>query len=114
MPSMKASIGNPKTISLDDACILLSLETVGKDSLGQSITKEKPVLIFCSKLSITRAEHSAAGQLGYKPDIMLIVDSESYDNEKHLEYQGKRYSIYKNFMRVDGFTELYCEVNAND
>lgn len=114
MPSMKANIGNPKIISLDDACILLSLVTTDKDSLGQPITKEKPFLIFCSKLSITRAEHAAAGQLGHKPEIMLIVDSESYDNEKNLEYQGKRYSIYKTFMRVDGFTELYCEVNAND
>ncbi len=31
MPSMKASIGNPRTISLDDACILLSTETTGKE-----------------------------------------------------------------------------------
>ena len=95
MPSMKASIGNPKTISLDDACILLSLETVGKDSLGQSITKEKPVLIFCSKLSITRAEHSAAGQLGYKPEIMLIVDSDHMTMKSILNTKAKDTAFIK-------------------
>ena len=46
--------------------------------------------------------------------MMLIVDADSYDNEKYLEYQKKKYSIYKTFGRKDGFTELYCEVKAGD
>jgi predicted RNA-binding protein associated with RNAse of E/G family len=46
--------------------------------------------------------------------MMLIVDSDAYDNEKFLNYQGKKYSIYKSFQRIDHFTELYCEVKAGD
>jgi hypothetical protein len=113
MPSLKPSIGNRNHISLDDVCNLLS-STSTKDDLGQAIIEEKAFMVFCSKLSIVRAEFSSAGQLGHKPDMMLVVDSDAYDGEKHLEYYGKKYSVYKAFMRPDGFTELYCEVNAGD
>lgn len=113
MPSLKSSIGNPKNISLDDICNLLS-QTSTKDELGQPIITEKPYMTFCSKLSITRTEFNVAGQMGNKPEMMLIVDSDAYDQEKKVEYHDKKYNVYKTFMRVDGFTELYCEVNAND
>jgi hypothetical protein len=113
MPSFKSAIGNPSNISLDDVCTLLSITTT-KDDLGQSEPLEKPYLVFCSKLSITRAEFNTAGILGFKPDIMFVVDSDSYDQEKLLDYQNKRYSIYKTFQRTDGFTELYCEVKTGD
>jgi SPP1 family predicted phage head-tail adaptor len=113
MPSLKSSIGNRDNISLDDSCILLSQTSI-MDNLGQPIITEKPYMVFCSKLSITRAEFNVAGQQGHKPEMMIVVDSDSYEKEKKLEYQGKRFNIYKTYMRVDGFTELYCEVNAND
>ena len=96
-------------ISLDDVCFLISTELV-QDELGQFIEKETPVMIFCSRLSITRAEFNTSGMLGYKPEMMLIVDADTYQNEVSLEYDNKKYSIYKTFQRVDGFMELYCEV----
>jgi hypothetical protein len=113
MPSFKSAIGDPNNISLDDVCYLL-FRTTTKDELNQFIVTEKSSMVFCSKLSITRAEFNTAGVLGFKPDIMLIVDSDSYDQEKLLEYNQKKYSIYKTFQRTDGFTELYCEVKTGD
>lgn len=111
MQSFKQSIGKTKFISLDDVCNLLSITTT-KDELGQFKPTEKPIMIFCSKLSITRAEFNTAGMLGFKPDMMLVVDSDSYNQEKLLEYRNTKYSIYKTFQRNDGFTELYCEVKS--
>ena len=113
MPSLKSSIGRNDLISLDDVCNLLK-ETQTKDALGQPIISEKPFMVFCSRLSITRQEHHVAGQQGFKPDMMLVVDSDAYDQEKKVQYQNKKYTVYKTFQRVDGFTELYCEVNVND
>lgn len=113
MPSLKSAIGNNQDISLDDFCELLSITTT-KDSIGQYIKEETPYMVFCSKLSITRAEFNSSGQLGHKPEIMLLVDSDSYDNERYLNYQNKKYSIYKTFQRVDHYTELYCEVKSGD
>jgi predicted RNA-binding protein associated with RNAse of E/G family len=113
MPSFKSSIGSRENISLDDVCYLISI-TTEKDDLGQMIRNEKSFMIFCSKMSIVRSEFNTAGMLGHKPEIMLIVDSDSYDQEKYLEYNDKKYSIYKSFQRVDHFTELYCEVKSGD
>lgn len=113
MPSLKSSIGNRQDVSLDDVCYLLSIISVS-DELGQAIKTEKPFMVFCSKISITRAEFNAAGQLGHKPDMMLLIDADAYDQEQYLDYKGKKYSIYKSYQRFDGFTELYCEVKTGD
>ena len=55
MPSLKSKVGSRDFISLDDVCNLLSSVTTGHDNLGQPIIKEKPFMVFCSKLSITAA-----------------------------------------------------------
>jgi SPP1 family predicted phage head-tail adaptor len=114
MTSFKQSIGNPNNFSLDDVCYLLTIQTQGKDDLGQAITTEVQQMTFCSRLSITRAEFNSAGQLGHKPDMMLVVDCDAYDQEQFLMYRDVKYSIYKTFRRIDNFTELYCEVKAGD
>jgi SPP1 family predicted phage head-tail adaptor len=108
---IKTPIGNNVYPSLDDVCTLLSVTSV-PDPLGQPILTEYPNMVFCSKLSITRAEFNSAGNQGFSPDMMLIVDSDSYENEKYVEYYEKKYTIYKTFQRNDGFTELYCEVKT--
>lgn len=111
MPSLKPSLGNKENISLDDVCELISITTT-QDELGQDIETEIPRQIFCSKLSVNRAEFLVAGQLNHKPQIVLVVDSDEYDEETKIDYQSKKYTIYRSFMRSDGFTELYCEVRA--
>lgn len=113
MRQLKASIGSPQNPSLDDVCYLISsLSTF--DNLGQAIIEEKLHMVFCSKLSITRAEFSSAGAMGFKPNMILIADADSYQEEQNLEYNNKRYSIYKTFMRKDNFIELYCEEKQGD
>lgn len=114
MPSIKSNIGNSKHISLDDVCFLISQKNI-KDELGQEeVVEEIPRQIFCSKLSINRQEFLAGGQLGFKPQILFLVDSDEYDDEAILKYEGQKYSIYRTFPRMDGFTELYCEVKVGD
>jgi SPP1 family predicted phage head-tail adaptor len=113
MQHLKNSIGNMKNISLDQVCELITIVST-QDDLGQFVKSEFTTSVFCSELSITRAEFTNAGQLGLKPSKLLIVDSDSYDNELFLKYLGIKYSIYKTFMRLDGFTELYVEVKAGD
>ncbi|WHY76229.1 hypothetical protein QNH20_19175 [Neobacillus sp. WH10] len=111
MPSLKSSIGNSQHISLDDVCFLISSIST-EDDLGQSIETEILSLSYCSKLNISRAEFSTAGQLGHKPQLLLVVDSDEYDEEKRVEYERTTYYVYKSFIRPDGYTELYCEVKA--
>ncbi len=108
MPSLKSNIGRKEYISLDDVCSLISVTSIN-DDLGQPIETETERQIFCSKLRVSRAEFTAAGQLDHKPQMTIVVDSDEYDHEEVLTYNGKKYSIYRTYMRVDGFTELFCE-----
>lgn len=96
---------------MDDVCELISV-TVIQDELGQDIETELPRQAFCSKLSVSRAEFFAAGQAGLKPQLLLVVDSDEYDKEQKIICEGKNYIVYRDFMRADGYTELYCEVRA--
>jgi SPP1 family predicted phage head-tail adaptor len=108
MPSIKSNIGK-EPYSLDDVCYLVSIHTE-KDELGQTITRDKKLfMVFCQRLSVTRAEFNAASQAGHKPNFMLIIDADAYDYQQLLEYQDNEYTIYKSFFRYDGFVELYCE-----
>lgn len=113
MPDFKSSIGNREHISLDHVCKLISFTTT-RDKIGQQIRSKQSRNIFCSKMSITRAEFNTAGNLGHKPTIMFIVDGDEYSKEQYLEFEGEQYSIYKTFQRADNFIELYCEVKAGD
>ena len=113
MRLLKSSIGQRDFISLDDVCYLISITTT-QDTLGQAIKEEKESMVFCSKMSITRAEFNSAGMLGKKTSLMFIIDADTYEEEQLLRYNEKKYSIYKTFQRADGFTEIYCEVKAGD
>lgn len=113
MPDFKSSIGNRDNISLDHVCKLISI-TTEQDNIGQFIKSKKERTIFCSKMSITRAEFNSAGNLGHKPNVMFIVDGDEYSKEHYLEFEGTQYSIYKTFQRADNFIELYCEVKSGD
>ncbi|PEA86652.1 hypothetical protein [Bacillus thuringiensis] len=114
MPSIKSKIGESKRISLDDVCFLISVKTM-KDELDQEETAEEiPRQIFCSKSSINRQEFLAGGQLGFKPQLLLLVDSDEYDDESFFMHENKKYAIYRTFPRADGFTELYSEVRTGD
>lgn len=111
MPSLKQTPGNNQHISLDDVCFLISI-TSTEDELGQPIETEMPRQVFCSRVSVSRQEFQVAGQLDLKPQMTILVDSDEYDSEEMLRYGEKKYHVYRDFMRPDGFTELYCEVKA--
>lgn len=111
MPSLKPSIGNNEHISLDDVCFLIS-KTYIEDDIGQEIEVPVERQVFCSEIGVSRQEFSVAGQLGLKSKKTIVVDSDEYDQEATLMFEETRYSVYRDFRRPDGYTELYCEVRA--
>lgn len=108
MPSLKQSQNNGEHISLDDVCFLMS-ETIIVDELQQEIITYLPELVYCSKLSIGQGEYSVTVQNGLKAKFTLVIDYDEYDGEKEVEYERKLYSVYRTFVRKDGYIELYCE-----
>lgn len=94
--------------SLDNVCYLISYTAPHQDEIGQCIPSEKlKTLCFCAEGSIYSEEFFKAGNNGIKPQVKLIVDSESYSGEEEVIYNDKLYFVYRQFPRQDGFTELY-------
>ena len=111
MPSLKQSIGSSRHVSLDDVCFLMSTSII-VDELLQQIEVTLPELVYCSKLSVGQKEFSVTMQKGLKAEMTIIMNHDEYDGEKVLEYNRKKYSIYRTFVRDDGNIELYCEVRV--
>jgi transposase-like protein len=82
------------------------------DELLQQIEVTLPELVYCSKLSVGQKEFSVTMQKGLKAEMTIIMNHDEYDGEKVLEYNRKKYSIYRTFVRDDGNIELYCEVRV--
>ena len=43
-----------------------------------------------------------------KVSMVLIIDAESYNGEKKLEYDGIEYAIIRTYEREDGLLEVTC------
>ena len=108
MPQIRQAVGSYQNISLDDVCSLITI-TYTKDDLKQqkAITRERQV--FCMLSSVNRAEFFAAGKNGHKPQMILYMQADEYDNQEELKYRNDVYKIYRSFFRTDGYVELSCE-----
>ncbi len=86
--------------------------TITKDSLRQEIENEgTPNEIVVRVGSITRQEWAQAGQLGVNPQIKLITPRYNYNDENIVEFEGKRYKVYRTYIDSDNI-ELYLEREA--
>ena len=104
-------------MALNDECELVTLSQE-VDGLGQRVGMGNKRLCPCSRSEIVQEESSSGqtsktnGNLYKKNKIMVIVESMNYSDEKSLFYKGQKYKIYKVVDRLDGYTELYCEVRT--
>lgn len=111
MPSLKNTVQSGENVSKDDVCFLMS-STIIVDELLQEIEVTLPELVYCATSSIGQREFSASMQVGLKAERTIIIDHDEYDGQKEVEYNRKKYSIYRTFVRDDGNIELYCEVRT--
>ena len=97
-----------------DVCYLIKVNTT-YDDIGQPINTEDRLKRFCEVGAITRAEWDTAGQNGVKPSTMIILNAFEYGGELDVEYNEKRYSVYRTYTRQESNkTELYLEIKAGD
>ena len=111
MPSLKNTVQSGENVSKDDVCFLMS-STIIVDELLQEIEVTLPELVYCATSSIGQREFSASMQAGLKAERTIIIDHDEYDGQKEVEYNRKKYSVYRTFVRDDGNIELYCEVRT--
>lgn len=79
------------------------------DSIGQHIPQETTRDVFCNVQSVSRAEYFAGGQAGLNPSYVATMFRYDYEGEEIAILDGKRYSVYRTYVRQDEQVELYLE-----
>lgn len=92
--------------------IKLIKENYEADKIGQRISKESERTVFCNVKSITRQEFFEAGRNGLKPALTFEIFAYDYDGEKIIEYQGRRYGVYRTYRGKHDKMDLYTEEKA--
>lgn len=94
-----------------DTTVILIGENQAKDSKGEYISTPTRREVFARKTSVSAAEFFQAGQVGLSPDYRFLVFHGDYKGESVLEYDKKRYAIYRTYHDGD-YIELYCQREA--
>lgn len=82
-------------------------KTYTPDEIGQQIPTETIKTVFCEIQSISQNEFFKAGQSGLKPQYKILIWGFEYSGEIAIELDGKKYSVYRTFLRNDEKIELY-------
>lgn len=93
--------------------IYLISETYTVDSIGQHIPTLVQRKVYADVDSVTRAEWSAAGERGIKPEYRLTMFEPDYNGEKlvQMEVRGsmETFAIYRTHRGRNETLELYVE-----
>ena len=89
--------------------ITLIKEIKTRDSLGVNKTQEIKREVFCNVSSVTASEFFDGGRSGLNPSYRMTMFAGDYEDEKLLEFNGNRYSIYRTFIKGSDSIELYVE-----
>lgn len=89
--------------------------TASQDEYGATRTNSQPTFreVFCDVASVSSAEFFRAHQNNLNAQFQIKMFRYDYEGEKALEYEGKRYSIYRTHRPRDtDDIELYVERKA--
>lgn len=83
------------------------------DATGVQQPYEQRRMIFCRVESIGRTDFYEGGRSGLNPSIKLTSFAADYAGEEVIEFNGKRYSIYRTYMVPESDDiELYLELKG--
>lgn len=96
---------------MDAVCKLIT-KTMTTDEVGFPIATETEYETFCQVGSVTRAEFFNAGKAGLAPEYVFTVNAVEYEGQTEVEYEGKRYTIYRTYRTDEDMMELYAEYRS--
>ncbi len=85
----------------------LIAQTLTVNDAGDSIAEESRRMVYVCVKSVGMKRKIEAEQLGLKLEHKFILaDTEEYDHEEIIEYNGKRYNIVNVYTLDDNALEL--------
>ena len=93
-----------------DTLIYLIRENTAKNKIGDVVKVGPPIRrsILSERKSVRQSEFYQAAATDFKPEIVFEIWPHEYDDEKILEYKGKRYKIFRSFEPDFKTLELIC------
>ena len=88
--------------------ITLVAQSITKDTYGIEVITETERTVFAEVESISQSEFFAARDTELNPECRFRIFLGDYKDEEILEYQDKRYAIYRTYRSGD-YMELYAE-----
>lgn len=102
-----------KQAALNDLCTLIKT-TYAPDLIGNDRPQETRKEVFCGLFSVSGSEYYKAAQAGLRADLGVVISEFDDIGADTAEVNGKRYTIYRRYLRGDGYTELYLREAQND
>lgn len=93
--------------------IYLVGETFSDNGMGDAISTTTKRQVFANKKSIRQSEFYQAQANGLKPELMFEIRFIEYEDEQFIEYNGKPYTIIRQFSKNEETVELICEGVVN-
>lgn len=88
-------------------------ETYTTDTIGQHIAVPVERKVYASVDSVSRAEWSAAGELGLRPEYKLTMFEPDYKGEKivrmSINGSAETFGVYRTYRGKNEQLELYVE-----
>lgn len=94
---------------MQDSTLKLISFTTTKDKYGMPIQTETATEIFCRVSSVSGSEFNAAQQNGIKPQWKFVIRSREYSGQNIVEFEAKRYAVYRTYRAGLDDIELYVE-----
>lgn len=88
--------------------ITLVAQSITKDTYGIEVITESERTVFAEVESISQSEFFAAADTQLNPECRFRIFFGDYKGEEVLEYQAKRYAVYRTYRSGD-YMELYTE-----
>lgn len=92
-----------------DVIAYLIGKTITKNEYKQEVETDTRTEIMALYESVSQSEYYKGGEAGLRPEFRLTTAIIDYNGEKEVEYDGKRYGIYRTFEVDKDYIELYCE-----
>lgn len=87
--------------------LIQSIKT--QDARGVWQTTESAREVFCNVQSVTASEFFEGGRNGLNPEYRFVLFFGDYEGETVIEYNSKRYSVYRVYHARTDTIELYAE-----
>lgn len=88
-------------------------QTPTRDDIGQEVMTDTRSTVYCTVLSVSRAEWSAARQRSLEPVTVLKVFCFDYHDEAVAEFEGKRCEVYRTHEKGD-YIEVYLGTRVGE